>query len=63
MKHKGTQLNLFEDYKETCKRKQYAETLDQIQNRFGKNSVLKASSLLSDSTIKKRNTMVGGHHE
>ncbi len=62
-KHKGTQLNLFEDYKETCKRKQYAETLDQIQNRFGKNSVLKASSLLSDSTIKKRNTMVGGHHE
>ncbi len=61
--HVGTQLNLFEDYEETVKKKHYADTLYKIQNKFGKNSVLKASSLLADSTIKARNKMVGGHHE
>lgn len=62
-KHIGTQLNLFEDYETVLKKKKYAQSMDQIQNRFGKNSLLKASSLLPDSTIKKRNEMVGGHHE
>ena len=35
---------------------------DQIKKKYGKNSVLKASSLLEDSTIKERNNKVGGHN-
>lgn len=62
-KQNGMQLNLFEDY-ETMKKKQKIEqTMDEVKNKFGKNSLLKASSLLEDSTIFSRNEKIGGHHE
>ena len=35
----------------------------QIINKFGKNSLIKDSSLLPDSTAIERNTKIGGHHE
>lgn len=57
------QLNLFEDYIETKKKDNINETVDSIKNKFGKNSILKASSLLKDSTIKERNKKIGGHSE
>ena len=38
-------------------------TIDEIKNKFGKNSVVKASSLLPDSTALERNQKIGGHHE
>ena len=37
-------------------------TIDLITNKFGKNSILRASSLLNDSTIKERNKKIGGHN-
>lgn len=55
------QLDIFEDYEEIKKRKQIEETIDEVKERFGPNSILKASSLLSDSTIKERNGLIGGH--
>ena len=45
------QLNMFEDEK------------DKLQTKFGKNSVLRASSLLEESTIKDRNNFIGGHRK
>lgn len=58
----GTQLNLFENYDDIKKEDNINEVIDEIKKKFGKNSVLKASSLLSDSTIKERNKKVGGHN-
>ena len=55
------QLNLFEDYKSVREKDSINETIDNIKNKYGKNSILKASSLLSDSTAIERNKKVGGH--
>lgn len=57
----GVQLNLFETYQEIEEKKELNETVDKIKERFGKNAILKASSLLSDSTIIERNKKIGGH--
>ena len=59
----GVQLNLFEEYQNTIKEDQINTTIDKIKNKFGKNSLIKASSLLPDSTAIERNTKIGGHHE
>lgn len=55
------QLNIFEDYNEVLAKEQKDATIDLITNKFGKNSLLKASALLNDSTIKERNKKIGGH--
>ena len=39
------------------------KTIDEIHEKFGKNSLLKTTSLLSNSTIRDRNQKIGGHHE
>ena len=57
------QLNMFEDDKEQIKRRNLQKTMDKLQNKFGKNSVLRASSLLEESTIKERNSFIGGHRK
>lgn len=57
------QLNFFESFERKQEQDRIYKTLDQVHERFGKNSVLKASSLLENSTIKKRNHQIGGHHE
>ncbi len=62
-KSKGLQLNLFEDYETMHQKEILNKTLDNVKTKFGKNSILKASSLLEDSTIKERNKKIGGHHE
>ena len=60
---KGVQLNLFEDTTTKIKNSQIDNTIDDIKNKFGKNSLIKASSLLADSTAIERNNKIGGHHE
>lgn len=55
------QLDIFENYEDIEKRKRIEETIDKVKEKFGPNSILKASSLLSDSTIKERNGLIGGH--
>ena len=57
------QLNMFEDDKEQIKRRNLQKTMDTLQSKFGKNSVLRASSLLEESTIKERNNFIGGHRK
>ncbi|MBR6073610.1 MAG: damage repair protein [Bacilli bacterium] len=55
------QINIFEDFDKVLKDKNVDNTIDQIKDRFGPNSLLKGSSLLADSTIKDRNGKIGGH--
>lgn len=37
--------------------------MDRIRDTYGRNSVLRCSSLLENSTIKQRHTQIGGHRE
>ncbi len=60
---KGKQLNLFESSSTSKKDENLNETIDKIKLKFGKNSIIKASSLLPDSTAIARNEKIGGHHE
>lgn len=66
------QLDLFTDYdkinqqqqeedKILKKEKQEQEALLKIKKKFGKNAVLKATSLLEGATAKERNDQIGGH--
>ncbi len=57
----GIQLNLFEALNQTIEKENLNYAIDSIKKRFGKNALLKASSLLKDSTIKERNGQIGGH--
>ena len=55
------QLNLFEESIKEEENSKVNEIIDNIALKFGDNSILKASSLLPDSTIRRRNELVGGH--
>lgn len=55
------QIDLFVDPEEEDKKRRLQYTLDAIQNKYGKNSVLRTSALLESSTIKERHTFIGGH--
>lgn len=55
------QLNLFEENNSTKKEYKIDKKIDEIQNKYGKNAILSASSLLLDSTIINRNGKLGGH--
>lgn len=57
------QLSLFEDYDELEREQKLLSTIDEVKTKFGKNSINRGSSLNKESTIVKRNTYVGGHHE
>lgn len=57
------QLNLFESTEEDERYNKINETIDEVTKKFGDNSLLKASSLVSYSTIKKRNNTLGGHNK
>ena len=56
------QLNLFEDYNKIVEDNKLNETIDEVKNKYGKNSILKASALLDDSTAIERNKKIGGHN-
>lgn len=63
------QMNLFEFgmgkkqvEEQSEKEKKLQEAILKIQDRYGKNSILKASNLQEGSTVKERNEQIGGHH-
>ncbi len=58
----GVQLSLFNDYKSIKQTESLEKAIDNIKERFGKNSILKASNLLEDSTAIARNGKIGGHN-
>lgn len=63
LKKENTQLNLFDsDLKETSESDNINEVIDEIKNKYGKNSLLKATNLLEDSTAIERNKKTGGHY-
>lgn len=55
------QISIFDDEETIEKNDKITKTLDEITNKYGNNSILKASSLMEYSTIKKRNNTLGGH--
>ena len=57
----GVQLNIFETFDDIKEDEELNEAVDEIKNKFGKNSLIKASSLLPDSTAIERNKKIGGH--
>lgn len=57
------QLNLFENYDEHVKKDNIDYTVDKIKEKYGKNSIIKASNLLKDSTAIERNNKIGGHNK
>lgn len=57
------QLNLFEPFEEKLKKDNINRAVDKIKNKYGKNSIIKASNLLKDSTMIERNKKIGGHRE
>ena len=57
----GIQLNLFEEYEEVVSKDKTDQVSDAIKEKFGANSLLKASSLLQDSTAITRNKKIKGH--
>ena len=57
------QLSLFEDDDKQDKRHKLQKAVDKLHSKYGNNSVLRASSLLEESTIKERNEYIGGHRK
>ena len=57
----GVQLNIFDNIEKIKEQEQIDEAILEIKDRYGKNALLKASSLLNDSTIHERNKKIGGH--
>ena len=55
------QLNLFESFEEEEKEIKKDKTIDEITSKYGKNSLVRASALLEDSTMLERNKKIGGH--
>ncbi|MBE6156920.1 MAG: Y-family DNA polymerase [Firmicutes bacterium] len=61
-KKESVQLNLFDSSKELEEEKNINIAIDQIKTKYGKNSLLKATNLLEDSTAIERNKKTGGHY-
>ena len=56
------QYNLFTDMEDIDKERRLQQTLVFIQNKYGKNAVLKGMNLYEKATQRKRNTLIGGHN-
>ena len=63
IKNTSLQLNLFKDLEAIEKEEKINDAIDKIKEKYGKNSLVKASALLPDSTQIERNQKIGGHHE
>ena len=61
-KNDSIQLNIFDNLSNINKYNNINKTIDEINNKYGYNSLLRATSLLNNSTIKSRNNKIGGHN-
>lgn len=55
------QLNLFENPDKMIKLEKLDSTVDNIKLKHGNNSILRASSYTENSTVRFRNSLIGGH--
>ena len=60
-----TEIDLFSNaLTEAAEQEEHIQkTMLNIKGRFGKNAILRASSLQEEGTMQFRNTLVGGHNE
>lgn len=56
------QLSIFDKIDDLNRINKIDEIVDDLKNKYGKNTILNASSLLNDSTIISRNNKIGGHN-
>ena len=57
-----TQLSIFEDEQESIEKEALQKVSDELKKTYGKDILLRASSLLEESTAKERHNQIGGHH-
>ena len=57
------QLNIFENPSNQIANQELQMTMDKIQMKYGKNILLRASALSSDSTAIERHNQIGGHRK
>lgn len=57
------QLSLFDDSEKEIDANELYVTIDKIHQKYGNDSILRASALTSDSTQKERNNFIGGHRK
>ena len=57
----GHQFDLFSSSEDENKAHDLWGAIDEVASMYGKNAVLRASSLTKDSTIKERHEQIGGH--
>ena len=57
------QLDLFSDPEESEKRRNLQLMIDEIHNKYGKDIILRMSSLTEASTAKERHSFIGGHRK
>lgn len=63
IKKENIQLNLFSNENDKSNdENNISDVIDEIKNKYGKNSLLKATNLLEDSTAIERNKKIGGHY-
>ena len=60
---KTMQVSLFKNLESLDKEESMYKAIDEIQKKYGKNSILKGTSLLKESTIKERHNQIGGHRK
>ena len=58
-----TQLSLFDDSIAEAKEHAVLETIVQLHDRFGKNSIVRCRDFEECATLRARNHMIGGHSE
>lgn len=61
-KENAEQIDMFTSPEKTQKEKNLAKSIIKIQEKFGKNSVLKGIDLNASATQKERNRLIGGHN-
>lgn len=57
------QLDIFNCYIEEKQDEFLEKTINEIKDKYGKNSILRGVSYLEGATAKKRNSLIGGHNE
>ena len=55
------QLSLFSDVQSLDDEEEMYKTLDEVMEKFGKNSISRTSALTKSSTIRERHNQIGGH--
>ncbi|MBP3718854.1 MAG: hypothetical protein J6I58_04970, partial [Eubacterium sp.] len=55
------QLDLFTDIEQEEQEKSLQRALLEIQDKYGKNAILKGTNYLEGATTRERNSQIGGH--